>query len=663
MKISKITNNTQAETIDLPLSEIHEYIKRNTWAPGIFENNYRKKDYFVSSDCLGIDIDQGLNLQAALQRLNELDINFSLTLSKSHQVAKNGKDACDRMRVLVPLEKSIESVEEFENCMRSLMIKFFPEMDKQTTDAARMFYPSSSKSNEKDSILVSNKRNLDIKKDLQLDIFQEIVLENFNSYDISDFVSNPRKYIDQNKWNSMMSRTSLSLASKGAALSEIIKYISNLAPDPLDNNDLAAIKSAFNKGSKSYSLKHSNGGNKFLRIFNIMKEHLSWIHVVESDDHVKTILFEDNKEVQYISPKILENIFIKEMCCLGIFKHNNDSKEHMKFFIAQKEPLEKEPQLLSFRSENSLSFKKIDAEPNPGDCPNFLNFVSRCSNQDAVCAFIGSIFVMNSDLQQYLWIKGEGGDGKGAITRLLKSLLGRVYATESSSGVKSDNHYTSNFLGKRLIVYPDNQYNNLPKEDVFKMITGGDPLKINPKFQQPFTKLLPLKVIVLSNCLPEITSQKSDQRRAIISVVDGFEHDPDPDYENKLWSERDAIIHYCLNKYKELTKKNGPIKVSDSINTLIAEEAEIVFKLLLEKHFLTDQDHSMIQEEFYEHIKDHCKVEQVKYTDFKSWGIRNQYFSERRIDGVRRIVGISAKKPQFPPGFKDNNFNASTKDY
>ena len=50
-------------------------------------NRYRKADYFESSSGIVIDIDSGLKIDAAADRLKKLGLNYIIITSKSHSTS------------------------------------------------------------------------------------------------------------------------------------------------------------------------------------------------------------------------------------------------------------------------------------------------------------------------------------------------------------------------------------------------------------------------------------------------------------------------------------------------------------------------------------------------------------------------------------------------
>jgi hypothetical protein len=75
----------------------------------------RRKDNFLFADLIIIDVDDGATLAEAAHRLrNHAHV---IATTKSHQIAKGKKPACDRYRVILPLAK--RCIDELEFCATS----------------------------------------------------------------------------------------------------------------------------------------------------------------------------------------------------------------------------------------------------------------------------------------------------------------------------------------------------------------------------------------------------------------------------------------------------------------------------------------------------------------------------------------------------------------
>jgi len=243
-----------------------------------------------------------------------------------------------------------------------------------------------------------------------------------------------------------------------------------------------------------------------------------------------------------------------------------------------------EPPAFRFASDRGLCFNRLAWDPVPGATPLFDEFLSRCSNAEALEAFIGSLFEPNADRQQYVWMHGMGANGKSTLLQFLRRIFGHACVSKKPPG-RDDRFWASNLPGKRIVMLPDCNNRNFPASQDFKMLTGGDAVTIELKGENPFDAELCCKFIFASNDRPEITSQKADMRRAIYVEIKPIAGDPDPKYAERLNAEAPFIAHRCMKKYAELCPDHGQIPVDVEGLEMLAEQNEEEFATVFADNF------------------------------------------------------------------------------
>lgn len=304
-------------------------------------------------------------------------------------------------------------------------------------------------------------------------------------------------------------------------------------------------------------------------------------HVIEPENGIRELLWENNrKEVQFCQPNGLAgdilkycNETVKESNYLLTFKH---AQEIAQMWMYSVQPI-KMPKLFAFSEDNVLTFHRAPFE-SPEKCddppPLFADILMRSSNSDALAAFIGSIFFEESDRQQYLYIHGDGRNGKSALIEVLDLALGPGLHSEVTpeEGRPPNSHWTSTFLGKRLVVFTECESPRFPTSGIFKSLTGGDKTLINQKYKAAFSTRLNCKFIFLANNELMISSSKADQRRAIYCFI---RENPEEieGYSAKLIAEASQIIGYCMRRYLELCPGRQAILSEKSSSLLDLEQA------------------------------------------------------------------------------------------
>ena len=167
----------------------------------------------------------------------------------------------------------------------------------------------------------------------------------------------------------------------------------------------------------------------------------------------------------------------------------------------------------------------------------------------ALLEVIGFLISDIQNVKKAIFFIGEPNSGKSVLLRLITRLVGE----ENVSNV------SLNGLGQRFSLYglhnkalnasgeiPVNTLNGRAL-DVFKGITGGDVMELEAKGKQPFNGKINAKLLYAGNTLPAF--DKTDGTAAVAERMHFIKFDRsvscadrDNEFEEKLWSERGAIV-------------------------------------------------------------------------------------------------------------------------
>lgn len=240
-----------------------------------------------------------------------------------------------------------------------------------------------------------------------------------------------------------------------------------------------------------------------------------------------------------------------------------------------------------WKGEHGLTYRRLPWELRAGDTTTWDDLLSRMSNVQAFIQWVGSLFVEASSLQNYVWIYGGGGDGKGSINRFLSSVFGMAYRSKQPPGRYGDKFWTHGILGARLVVFPDCTDASFVTSGLFKSLTGGDPVDVEAKGSMSFTARLNAKYMVLSQARPAISSERADLRRIIYCELDKCP-EIDPRFEDKLWEEGGAFLSACVREYAYANPTHGPIRSDMDEIMGIVETREEGSREVFERWFVED---------------------------------------------------------------------------
>jgi hypothetical protein len=324
-----------------------------------------------------------------------------------------------------------------------------------------------------------------------------------------------------------------------------------------------------------------------------------WIGMKDEMGTVKPLLVDENLVCHEIGDDHMVKVvsmYINELCAVYGNRYPFDIAVMKKIVnkVRVLLPINHEIAYFAEKSEHKLCYTKLDFDIDRTgtleDCPTFAEFLSRTEQPASIAAWFGSVFFPDSSLSQYLWIYGDGANGKSSVGRIFERIFGKGFLY-TSPPAHQDRFWTGNIVGKRLICFADcNKYQFVTSE-LFKNLTGGDSIKVEVKFHQPFNYKPHAKYLFFSNLTPNISSQKSDLRRAIFSEIKPVKGElmPDHVYTKLLWDEAPKFVGYCMNVYEGLCpyRQSIPLDAPDLVEGLAADN-EIDLKNMFDEWFETD---------------------------------------------------------------------------
>lgn len=219
------------------------------------------------------------------------------------------------------------------------------------------------------------------------------------------------------------------------------------------------------------------------------------------------------------------------------------------------------PRSWAWADDPDLCFHRLPwTKKDTGAHPTWDALLKNMDNAKAFKAWIGSLFVPESDRQTYVWLYGAGQDGKGSVVRFLRRVFGSACGAEDATKAHG-NFWTSGIIGKRLIMFTDTNSAAFPASGLLKALTGGDPVRVEIKGGAIFTAELECKLLFASNHRPEISSGKADMRRPIFCEMKTVpDHLVDTSFEKSLWAEGGAFINSAIAEYLADYPTHRPIR-------------------------------------------------------------------------------------------------------
>lgn len=124
-------------------------------------------------------------------------------------------------------------------------------------------------------------------------------------------------------------------------------------------------------------------------------------------------------------------------------------------------------------------------------CPQVDKFLAEVLQADAidfVLELLGYALYPGNPFRKAVLLLGPGGNGKSVLLALLKALVGARNAAHVPLQVLSENRFAgAELYGKLANLCGDLDARAVKKSDLFKQLTGGDPIHAERKNAHPFT--------------------------------------------------------------------------------------------------------------------------------------------------------------------------------
>lgn len=321
------------------------------------------------------------------------------------------------------------------------------------------------------------------------------------------------------------------------------------------------------------------------------------------------------------------------------------------------------PPLVAEKTQAGVAFHRLsfDFATTNGPCPTYDNFFSRCTNETAIRAWIGSLFFQESSLFQYCWIYGEGGEGKGSLGKALGAVFGPAYVTPQLPDTPGQKQFFAHaLLGKRVAVFPECDKFNFPNQALFKQLTGGDFVWYEQKHEPGFTGKSQTKFLFLSNERPSVNGSSANLRRMIYGEVTKPNKAYPPNvYDALMIAEAPYFLTKCWKLYKEKYPNHEVISASDSTTIELIETNEEDLGVVSDKWFIHEPGGFVTSARIQE-IKTLEKMDEYRYRKLleymrRKWDIKPKQVGARRDRGwlgmrersvTEQVVWEHEKHPQ-----------------
>ena len=262
------------------------------------------------------------------------------------------------------------------------------------------------------------------------------------------------------------------------------------------------------------------------------------------------------------------------------------------------------------------------------DCPRikeFLKDIVREQDIVTIQEMCGYILYKEYIIAKAFMLHGAGANGKSTLINLIESFIGKEnVANPSLQKIMKDKYAAAELYGKLACLHADLSSTKLEDTGKFKMLTGGDMIRGERKYQNPFKFKNFAKLIFSANELPytKDTTDAFFRRWVIIDFPNQFDEDDedtDPNILDKLTTEEElsGFLNFVLDGLERILEQEH-FTHSSSMDSI--KEKWILktdpFLAFFEKHIEESSTGQIPKEElpgiedkpntFYKAYKDFC---------------------------------------------------------
>jgi len=194
--------------------------------------------------------------------------------------------------------------------------------------------------------------------------------------------------------------------------------------------------------------------------------------------------------------------------------------------------------------------------------------------------FFGYCLLQDCRYEKALFLKGEGGNGKGTLVHMLREMLGNDNCSSLTMEHIADPRFSLYFLqGKLLNEITELSHRKGIETELFKKIVSGEKLTVERKYGDKYEYEPYVKFVISMNNLPIIpdTSYGFKRRLLVVNLNQKFEQgvNADPLLKRKLVRCRDAVFMWSLMGLEKIMSQNKFV-----VGGKVREETEVFFEAL-----------------------------------------------------------------------------------
>jgi len=267
----------------------------------------------------------------------------------------------------------------------------------------------------------------------------------------------------------------------------------------------------------------------------------------------------------------------------------------------------------------------------------WLAFLDQVLHGDAAAIrelqkIFGYVLTQDYRHQKIFLLIGPSRSGKGTVARILTALLGAGNVATPQLSSLAGPFGLMQFIDKSLAVFGDARTASMDSVararavEVLLGISGGDAMSINRKNRDFLNCVLPTRMVILSNEVPNLpdASTALASRFVVIEFKESFLGREDTELGDRLLGELSGILNWAAQGWLELEKDGrfstpeSARQASDQLRAATSPITEFVHECCE-----IGSEHSVTRDVIHDAYLRWCESEGIKQPRTKGWFVRD----------------------------------------
>lgn len=188
-----------------------------------------------------------------------------------------------------------------------------------------------------------------------------------------------------------------------------------------------------------------------------------------------------------------------------------------------------------------------------------------------ISEFGGQIFLPSNRYGHFVWLLGQGSNGKSVLSRVFEMLAGKDNVSHAALERLSRASTRAQIAEKLLNVSSEIGADATLADGHLKAMVTGDAVDAEPKYKMPYTVYPRVKFLASTNHLPRLrdTSDGFKRRGIILTFPRAFSaEEQDPYLDDKLHAELPGIMVFCIQGLQRLIERGHVLPPPSSVEAM-----------------------------------------------------------------------------------------------